>query len=82
MDFDQSLDRLRINEIRDIILRDGADAIKEAVELEQKLEKSSPDRSVPEADEKETAEPVKQEEKSDKSVPNKASKNKREYGDD
>ena len=82
MDFDQSLDRLRINEIRDIILRDGADAIKEAVELEQKLEKSSPDRSVPEADEKETAEPVKQEEKSDKSAPNKASKNKREYGDD
>lgn len=82
MDFDQSLDRLRINEIRDVILRDGADAIKEAVELEQKLEKSSPDRSAPEADEKETAEPMKQEEKSDKSAPNKASKSKREYGDD
>ena len=82
MDFDQSLDRLRLNEIRDIILRDGADAIKEAIELEQRLEKTSPDKLAPEIEAKETkAEPAKQEEKSDKAA-NKASKNKTEYGDD
>ena len=82
IDFDQSLDRLRLNEIRDIILRDGADAIKEAVELEQRLEKTSPDKPAPEMEAKETkAELAKQEEKSDKAA-NKASKNKTEYGDD
>lgn len=45
LDFSQSLDRLRLNEIRDVILRNGADAIIEAAELEQKLEKTSPDVS-------------------------------------
>jgi diguanylate cyclase (GGDEF)-like protein len=77
LDFDQSLDRLRLNEIREAIFAEGADAIIEAVELEAKLEKSSPDV----AKEPETKEDKSQtEEKSEKT--SKPFGKKVEHGDD
>lgn len=79
VDFNHSLDRLRLNEIRDVILREGADAILEAAELEQQLGKTSPENEQPK---EAAAEQPKREAKSDKSAHEQSSKKKTEYGDD